>query len=265
MFKQFLSALVAIVAFLSLSAHAQDKAADYRLGNGDSIRISVFQNPDLTLETRVSESGTITFPLIGMVTLGGLTIANAEQAIAKALQDGGFINQPQVNILLLKNLGNQISVLGQASHPGRFPLETFNTKLSEVLAMAGGIAAGGSDIIVVTGTRDGKPFRKEIDVGAMFMSNNFENDMVMAGGDVIFVPKQPMFYVYGEVRQPGSFPIERNMTVRQALVRAGGFTARASERSINVHHRGSDGKRTAVKLDDPVQPEDVLYVGESLF
>ena len=249
----------------SALAHAQDKVSDYRLGNGDSIRISVFQNPDLTLETRVSESGTITFPLVGTVTIGGLTISEAQDAIAKALKDGGFINQPQVNILLLRNLGNQVSVLGQAGHPGRFPLETFNTKLTEVLAMAGGVAPGGSDIIVVTGTRNGQSFRKEVDVTELFAGNHPENDIVMAGGDVIYVPKQPTFYVYGEVQHPGSFPVQRNMTVRQALASAGGFTARASERSINVYRKDAKGQRTSVRLDDPVQSDDVLYVGESLF
>jgi polysaccharide export outer membrane protein len=265
-FKNLLAAGWMILATVfAMSASAQEKAAEYRLGNGDSIRISVFQNPDLTLETRVSENGAITFPLVGSVAVGGLTIGGAEQVIAKALQDGGFINQPQVNVLLLKNLGNQVSVLGQAGHPGRFPLETFNTKLSEILAMAGGIGPGGSDIVVVTGTRNGKPFRKEVDVGGMFLSNNFENDLVMMGGDVIFIAKQPMFYVYGEVQHPGSFRVERSMSVRQALAQAGGFTARASERSINVYRRGADGKRTSVKLDDPVLADDVLYVGESLF
>lgn len=263
--KLFFFLLLAFVAAFSLSASAEDTLSEYRLGDGDGIRINVFQNPDLTLETRVSENGVITFPLIGTVKIGGMTIASAEQAIAKALSDGGYIKQPQVSILLLKNLGNQVSVLGQVGSPGRFPLQTFNTRLSELLAMAGGVASTGSDIVIVTGVREGKPFRREVDVAGMFLNNNFENDFVVAGGDVIYVPRQPMFYVYGEVQHPGSFRVERNMTVRQALAQSGGPSARGTERDVNVYRRGANGKKTSVKLDEPVQPDDVLYVGESLF
>ena len=87
----------------------------------------------------------------------------------------------------------------------------------------------------------------------------------MAGGDMIFVPKQPMFYIYGEVQRPGSYRVERNMTVRQALVQGGGLTPRGTARGIEVYRRGADGKSISVKLDDPVRPDDVLYMGESLF
>jgi polysaccharide export outer membrane protein len=263
--KLFSTLLVVLAAGFATNTSAQDKPVEYRLGNGDGIRISVFQNPDLTLETRVSESGAITFPLIGTVSIGGISIAAAEQTIAKALQDGGYIKQPQVSILLLKNLGNQVSVLGQVSKPGRYPLETFNTKLSEMLAIAGGIGLTGAEVVILTGVRDGKPFRKEVDIAGMFLSNNFENDLVVAAGDVIYIPKQPMFYVYGEVQHPGSFRVERNMTVRQALAQSGGTTARGTERAINMYRRGADGKRISVKMDDLVLPDDVLYVGESLF
>jgi polysaccharide export outer membrane protein len=120
-------------------------------------------------------------------------------------------------------------------------------------------------VVILTGVRDGKPFRKEVDVAGMFLSNNFENDLVVAAGDVIYIPKQPMFYVYGEVQHPGSFRVERNMTVRQALAQSGGITARGTERAINMYRRGADGKRISVKMDDLVLPDDVLYIGESLF
>lgn len=267
--RLFIALLLILASVVSLGANAQGKSplalSEYRLGEGDGIRISVFQNPDLTLETRVSENGVITFPLIGTVKIGGMIIPTAEQTIAKALQDGGFIKQPQVSILLLKNLGNQVSVLGHANRPGRFPLETFNTRFSEILAMAGGIAPDGAETAIVTGVRDGKPFRKEIDVAGMFLSNNFEDDIVVAGGDVIYISKKPMFYVYGEVQHPGSFPVERGMTVRQALAQSGGLTARGTERSVSVYRRDAGGRNTGLKMADPVQPEDVIFVGESLF
>ncbi len=259
--------LLILAALISTGAAAQDKAADYRLGDGDNIRITVFQNPDLTLETRVSETGTITFPLIGSVKIGGQTIAAAAQTIAGALQAGNFIQKPQVNIQLIRNLGNQVSVLGQVGRPGRFPLETFNTRLSEMLAIAGGISPSGADIAIVTGIRDGRPFRKEVDIVSMFLDNRLQDDMIVAAGDVIYVQRQPMFYIYGEVQRPGSFRIERGMTIRQALAQSGGLTPRGTERNLSVYRRGSDSQISAspVDLNAPVQPDDVLHVRESLF
>jgi polysaccharide export outer membrane protein len=265
--RWLITLLLALAATAWNGAAAQEKPADYRLGDGDNIRITVFQNPDLTLETRVSETGTITFPLIGSVKIGGLTIAAAAQTIASALQKGNFIQKPQVNIQLVRNLGNQVSVLGQVGRPGRFPLETFTTRLSEMLAIAGGISGSGADSAIVTGTRDGKPFRREVDIVGMFMDNKLQDDIIVAGGDVIYVHRQPMFYIYGEVQRPGSFRIERGMTIRQALAQAGGLTPRGTERNLSVHRRGSDGQISAetVNLNDPVQPDDVLHVRESLF
>ena len=101
-----------LAAAFAFGADAQDKLAEYLVGAGDNIRITVFQNPDLTVETRVTENGNISYPLVGAVKIGGLTIPAAEQAIAKALKDGAFIQSPQVNISLLLNRGNQVSVLG---------------------------------------------------------------------------------------------------------------------------------------------------------
>lgn len=258
-----------MLSVVALSAGAQDRPAqpEYQVGAGDAIRITVFQNPDLTVETRVTENGTISYPLIGLVKIGGLTIPAAEAAIAKALKDGNFIQQPQVNISLLANRGNQVSVLGAVGRPGRFPLETFNTRISEMIAIAGGISAGGADIAILTGTRAGKPLRKTIDVPAMFLDNKLDDDIVVAGGDVIYVHRQPVYYIYGEVQRAGSFRVERGMTVRQALAQAGGPTQRGTERGLLIYRRGADGKVESIKPDLQVmlQPDDVLYVQESLF
>lgn len=266
--QRLLTTLLLIVGVIfSGTASAQEKPADYRLGDGDNIRITVFQNPDLTLETRVSENGLITFPLIGAVKIGGQTISGAADTIAKALQAGNFLQKPQVNIQLIRNLGNQVSVLGQVGRPGRFPLDTFSTRLSEMLAVAGGISPTGADTAIVTGTRDGKSFRKEVDIVGMFMDNKLQDDLIVAGGDVIYVPRQPTFYIYGEVQKAGSYRIERGMTIRQALAQAGGLTARGTERNLGVFRRSPDRGTgpSAVDLNDPVQPDDIFHVRESLF
>jgi polysaccharide export outer membrane protein len=255
-----------LFAMVAAGVHAQERQPEYRLGPGDNVRIQVFQNPELTVETRVSENGTVTYPLIGSVTIGGMTISAAEQTIAKALAAGSFIERPQVNILLLANRGSQVSLLGQVNRPGRYPLETFNTRLSEMLAIGGGIAASGADIAIVTGTRDGKAFRKEVDIAGMFLERKLDEDFVVAGGDVIYVHRMPMFYIYGEVQRPGSYRIERGMRVRQALAQAGGPTNRGTERGIRLFRRGANGVDTLTpELDEVVHPDDVLQVRETIF
>ena len=266
--ERFIPTLFFIFAALfTFCVSAQDRLPEYRLGAGDTIRITVFQNPDLTTETRVTENGTITFPLIGIVKIGGMTIGSAEQTIAKTLQARGFLKQAQVNILVTQNVSNQVSVLGQVSRPGRFPLVTFNTRISEMIATAGGTAATGADVAILTGTRDGKPFRKEVDIAGMFLNNQPNEDILVAGGDVIYIPRQSMYYIYGEVQRPGSYRVERGMTIRQALAEGGGPTPRGTERNLGLYRRAPDGKIESLSpdLNSLVQPDDVFYVKESLF
>jgi len=256
------------IAYATTDTHR----SDYTLASGDAIRVLVFQNPDLTLETRVNESGTITYPLIGSVTVGNMPIAQAEQVIANALKAGGFVQQPQVNIVLLQVRGNQVSILGAVNRPGRYPLESFNIKLSDMLANAGGINNGigtisGADQVIVVGTRNGAPFRKEIDVPSMFLNNNPQDDIEVAAGDVIYVPTAPQYYIYGEAQRPGSFRIKRNMSIQQAVAEAGGPTMRGTERGMKLFRRNAKGELQTIstKPTDLVQPDDVIFVTESLF
>ncbi|KQP21176.1 polysaccharide export protein EpsE [Pseudorhodoferax sp. Leaf265] len=255
-----------VLVALPLLAQNQTQP-DYRLGAGDTVRVLVFQSPDLTVEARVSESGSINVPLIGNVAIGGLSIADAERKIANALQTGGFLQKPQVNIVLIQVRGNQVSVLGHVNRPGRFPLEIANTRVTDVLAMAGGVMANGDDVVIVSGARDGAPFRKLIDVPALFMRDNDDSNMLVSAGDTIYVRRAPVFYVYGEVQRAGAYRIERNMTVMQGLATGGGPTSRGTENRLRLHRRDAGGavQQTAPELTDLLQPDDVIYVRESLF
>lgn len=269
--KPIVSLFVRWLACLCLAVGvAQAEAGrkiEYRLGAGDSIRISVFQNPDLTIETRVSENGTVTYPLIGAVQLGGLSIPEAERSVATRLREGGFVRQPQVTVLVLQIRGNQVSVLGMVGKPGRYPIETFNTRVSDMLALAGGILTTGADTAILSGIRDGKPFRREIDIPSLFLGKRSNADLDVAAGDVIYVDRAPMFYIYGEVQHAGSYRLERDMTVLHALAAGGGLTPRGTERGLRLHRRGPDGKVQIIdpKMDQRLQPDDVIYIRESLF
>lgn len=240
---------------------------DYVLGAGDVIRISVFQSPELTLETRIPETGVLSYPLLGPVTLGGLTTSQAEKRIADGLLSGKFLKQPQVSILVLQLKGAQASVLGNAVRPGRYTLEVTNTRLSDLMALAGGVAPDGHDIVTVVGTREGKPFRQQIDFRTLFRGSDPSQDIVIQNNDVVYVDKAPEVYIYGEVQRPGMLRLERGMTVQQALAAGGGLTARGTQRGIRIHRKGADGKvqEVTATLQDPLQQGDVVQVPESLF
>jgi polysaccharide biosynthesis/export protein len=265
--RSILSAALALSAAFAVAQNAPPPNGDYKLGPGDAIRVQVYQNPDLAVEARVSESGTISYPLIGNVALGGLSIGQAESRIAQGLRSSNILKAPQVNIVLLQVRGNQVSVLGQVAKPGRFPLETFNVRVSDMLAAAGGVTPTGDDVAVVSGVRSGKMFRKTIDIPALFAGTRPDDDIVLASGDTIYVNKAPMFYIYGEAQKPGPYRIERGMTVMQALAQGGGTTNRGSQDRMRLHRARADGtiEQLVPRMNDPVQPGDVLYVRESIF
>ena len=240
--------------------------ADYRLGAGDQIRVHVFQNPELSLEARVNESGTVNYPLVGQLQLGGLTVTEAEQRIAKALQQGNILKAPQVTINVTTVRGSQVAVLGEVQKPGRFPLETTNVRVSEMLAAAGGVTQNGDERVVVTGTRNGQPFRKEVDIRQLFAGQSGD-DVTLQPGDTLFVAKAPTFYLSGEAQKPGNYRVERGMTVQQAIAAGGGITNRGSMNRIRITRTQPDGRQVTIepRLTDVVQPGDVLVVRESIF
>ena len=136
-----------------------------------------------------------------------------------------------------------------------------------MLATAGGLSPTGSSRIIVSGTRGGKPFSDQIDINAIFLDGRPERDIVLVGGDSIFVPKAPIFYIYGQVNHPGQYVIEPNMTMEQALAAGGGLTLRGSENRVSVKRNDKSGKtvKSHSELSDSVAQDDVIFVGESFF
>ena len=245
---------------------AQSKA-DYVIGAGDLLRISVYQNPDLTLETRVSESNTVSYPLLGTLKLGGLSVAQAEATVAEGLRTGNFLRQPQVSVLLMQVRGNQASVLGMVNRPGRYPIEVSGMRLSELLATAGGVAIGGSDLVTHSGVRDGAVVYTNIDITALMTRGGNEQDLIVRNGDTLYVERMPMVYIYGEVQRPGSFRLERGMTVNQAIALGGGTNQRGTLKGLKIQRRVGDNKLQDIEpaLTDTLREGDVIYVRESLF
>ena len=224
--KRLLFAMVGLVmAFPALSQEKNEK-----LGVGDAIRVIVFQQPDLTTEARISDKGTVNMPLIGETKVAGLSPQEAAGKIAGDLKNGKYLKDPQVSVAMTTLRSRQVSVLGLVARPGRYALDDTSTRLTDVIAAAGGIAAGGAEDVVVV--RNGESKKVSI------LTKNFD----LRNGDTVYVERAPVFYIYGEVARAGAYRLENDMTVMQAIAAGGGITPRGSDRRLKMRRAGTDGK-----------------------
>ncbi|HEX2197436.1 MAG TPA: polysaccharide export protein EpsE [Burkholderiales bacterium] len=247
--------LIALAFFLwaaALPAWAQP--AD-KLGVGDALRVTVFQQPDLTTEARVTERGTISMPLVGEVKVAGLSSTEAGKHIAAELKNGKYLKNPQVSVAVTTVRSRQVNVLGMVARPGRYPLDDTSSQLADVIAAAGGISADGADYVTLV--RDGKSQKLPVIAKGVYLKN----------GDTIHVDRAPVFYIYGEVARSGAYRLEPNMTVMQAIAAGGGITPRGSDRRLKLRRPDAKGKfvETDTTLMDTVKADDVIYVRESIF
>ena len=257
----------------ALAAPAAERATpdvvrdDYRLGAGDALRIQVFQSPDLTVEARISEAGVLSYPLIGAVRVAGLSVSELEQHLAERLRQGRFLQSPQVTVNVTAFRSQQVSVLGNVARPGRYPIETTGMRLSEMVSMAGGVGPAGADEVVLVTRRSGQATRLEVDLAAMFASGDLARDPALQAGDLIYVGRAPQYYIYGQVQRPGMYGVDRGLTVAQAIAKGGGLTLRGTDRGVRLHRRAASGSVQVldVRLDEPVRPDDLVFVRESVF
>ncbi|MCS0630545.1 polysaccharide export protein EpsE [Telluria mixta] len=265
--KRFVTRVCAwtITAVLALGVDMAH-AADVVLGAGDMVKVSVYGSPDLATEARVSEAGSMTFPLLGDVQVGGLTAQEAEKKLGGLLEKGGFLRKAQVNLLITTLASQQVSVLGQVNRPGRYPVDG-PRKVLDLLALAGGMGPEGGDMVSLVRTRNGATTRETIDVVDMVRKGELNRDYEVAGGDIIFVERAPRAYITGEVQRPGPFRLERAMTIRQALSAGGGLTQRGTQHGLRITRRDANGGAQTIdaKPDDLVQVDDVITVKESWF
>jgi polysaccharide biosynthesis/export protein len=238
-------------------------SGDYKIGAEDLVRINVFDHPELSVEARVSKSGNITFPLLGEIHVAGLSTRDMEQQLVGRLESGAYVRNPQVSVLITEYQSQKIAVMGQVARPGQYSLAKEN-KVLDLLAQAGGVmnelAADQASLLRHDGTK------QSIDLHALFDGDPSQNPPV-AAGDTIYVPKAPVFYIYGQVQRAGVYRLERNMTVMQAISAGGGLTPRGSEHWLKVKRRDSTGtvRNVSVKSRDLLQPDDVLTVPEGWF
>ena len=245
----------------------------YLLGPQDQLRITVFDEPELTNSYRVEADGFITFPLINRVAAGGLTPAELQDRI-KTLLANGYIKNPTVRIEIEQYKSQYVIVGGEVRAPGKIPM-TGTMTLPEALAAAGSPTAAASTEVIVThakkpnadGTLPEKdPESLHVNLKQLQLGIAGQN-VVLQDGDTIFVPKAQTFYINGFVRNSGQFIWEPGLTVQQAIALAGGLSDRGSDRRIKADRVMSDGKikEVSLELNSAVQPNDTLRIPQRIF
>ncbi|HHN65343.1 MAG TPA: periplasmic polysaccharide biosynthesis/export protein [Nitrospirae bacterium] len=240
-------------------------AQDYIVGEGDVLKITVYEHPDLTTVARVSGEGSILFPLIGQVKVKGLTVSEVSKKIARMLADGYIVN-PQVTVFIEEFRSKKATIMGEVNNPGLYQLEGDTTFL-ELVSKAGGLTKDAGDRAIIkrktpTGNRV-----ITIDLRKLIEEGDTSIDISIQDGDSIFISKAGLFYVTGEVKKPDAYRYEEGTTVIKAITMAGGFTDKASTSRVKII-RKKDNKEVVlekVNMDEPIMPDDVIVVPESFF
>lgn len=281
-----LSKLAVLLLAMSVAAAAQSPtppapapvANNYVVGPKDVLTITSYDQADLSGKFSIETDGTFTYPMIGRVTAGGLTLRQVEEQVKKQLKDGGFFNNPQITVSVEQYRSQNVFIIGEVRMPGMYPLSG-DMNLIEVLARAGStLPTASGDVVIVHAAAkiiDGAMLPKlgadDANIVRVNMSD-LEKGLVsqnaaLRDGDQIFVPRAESVYVFGQVKAPGAYPLQqKNTSVLQALSLAGGITDRGSTSRIRiVRIVKGEKKEIKVKLTDVVLPGDTVMVGERFF
>jgi polysaccharide biosynthesis/export protein len=251
---------VALAGLFPIAASAQQSpislSGGYVLGPSDVIEVSVLGRDDYKTRVQVQADGTIALPLIGTVTAANVTVTQLRDEVKRRLIAGGFFSKPEVSVTLTSGVSRYVVVLGEVGSPGVLPIER-EYRLSEIVARAGGLRGAGVDIVTLT-PPGGTPSEYSIQA----IATGAAADPAVDAGAKVFVAPAKLFYIYGQIGNPGSYAIDSGMTVRRALARGGGLTSIGSENKVKLYRGDSVFK---AKLDEPLQPGDTVVVGERFF
>ena len=257
---------VVAICFGFLIANPAFGANTRLLGQGDVVELSVYGQLDLSTVGRLGEGGSLNVPLIGEVLLAGLSERGGERKIARLLSERRFVKNPHVSLYIRDYLSHQVSVLGYVREPGRYPFESGDSVVN-LIAVAGGFTEEARGSVILTRKTANDNERHYIDVARVLTDGTEKEIESVQDGDVLFAVKMDVFYVYGEVQEPGMFRLEREMTVMHALAVAGSLTDKGSARGIQIRRDNGAGSAQTLraKLTDVLEPNDVIRVKESLF
>jgi polysaccharide export outer membrane protein len=249
--------------------------ADYRLGPGDVVDISVFEVEELSRPAVIASDGTIALPLVGAVPLGGLTPREAADRL-RLLYAAGLVRDPQVAVTIREYHSQPVAVLGAVAKPGVYQLRG-SRRLSDVLALAGGLSSeAGSRITIARPTPEGGEQAIEVSVAALLAADSAAaNNPQIEPHDTIRVVPAGVVYVVGEVVRAGGFPIkhQETLTVLKALSLAEGLRRTSAPQRARILRRSQQGQsEISVKVrdvlagrapDPPLAPDDILFIPNS--
>ena len=229
----------------------------YVIGVGDVVEIAVLGREEFKPRVQVQVDGTVQLPYLHSVMATNLTVIQLRERVAKLLRDGGYYVDPVVSVTVVSFASRYVTVLGEIATPGLVPVDR-SYRVSEILARVGGPRPGASDELVLR-----RATGEEIVLPIELLSRGGpEDDPLVQPGDKLFIGVAPNFYIYGQVNAPGSYRIERGMTLRMALARGGGLTERGSASRLSVFR---DGRQVRVNLDTVLRGGDTVVVGERFF
>ncbi len=248
-------------------------AGEYKVGEGDLLKISVYEHIDLTTEVRVGGDGRITFPLIGDVLVDNLTAPEVEKLLVKLLEDG-YIKKAHVTVFIDEYKSRKVTVLGEFDKPGLIEL-TGEATLLEVISSAGGVSSDAGEILTIkrlSAETDASGIAKrvviKVDLKRLLEEGDISANIYVQDGDSIYVAKAAFVYVTGEVKDPGAYKITKGLTVLKAITLAGGFTEKAWKGRVKIIRTDEEGNEEVTKkveMDVHLMAEDLLLVPESFF
>ncbi len=265
---------VLVLGLVGRSAYAASQPTNYVIGPQDILLIAVFDQDDLGGKYPVDADGSFTFPLIGRVNAGGLTLRQLEAELRTRLKDG-FFKDPQLSVAVEQYRSQKIHIVGEVRNPGTYPL-TGDMALIEAIARAGSSLLTASGEALIVRAKSGQVVEgpilpnTETEVTTVnlkaLQSGALEHNLALRDGDTIFVPRAETVYVFGHVRSPGAYAVVKDTTVLQALSLAGGVTDRGATSRVRVVRIEQGNKvEVRVKLTDIVRPGDTLIVPERFF
>ena len=268
-----------VIGSLMLPVAAQQAATqqtDYVLGSQDVFTITVWGQGGVSERFTVEADGTFTFPMLGRVKAGGLTVRQLQNELTDRLRDGYF-NDPRLTVVVEEYRSQRIFMVGEVKNPGTYSL-TRPMTLVEALALAGSTTSNSSGIALVRRRSSGDDATKgpviqggvgvteiNVDLTAL-QAGVLTNNPMLRDGDTIVVPRPAPVFVFGHVSRPGEYMIGKEATVRQVLSLAGGVSQRGSSGRLKII-RVADGTEQEIKVDleDRVRPGDTIIVPERYF
>lgn len=222
---------------------------DYLLGPGDLIIVTVFETEDLSAEARVSSRGFVSLPLLNNVEVNNLTAAEAEEKI-ETLYKKNYLHDPHITVYIKEHVSKQITLVGAVESPGTYDYVT-RRRLLDVIAIGQGLSdeSGSTAYVSREDPSTKKTVSYLVDLDELIKRGNMEQNMVILGGDVIFIPESGQCFIDGAVRKPGTYKLDTKMTITEGISLAGGLASFADDDSIKlIRYMGKGKKREIISL-----------------